>query len=293
MSSSPIDRYNDPVVDKMTLEQNVRYMRRITDGYAPDNPTDIKWIGQPHMVAQIKPFLHPDVPFPHTLLLGEPGLGKTHMARWIASQRGEGYEEHLAPVVPSDLPLQGIVLIDEIHLQRKPEPLFKAMEEVMPTIMGATTRPEIVDKAFRSRFFLDLHLHRYTSDEMKELIALELEDADEELIEILSTASAGNPRQALKLAKYARMIATGIPEDILVACRITADGLTDLHLKYLEQLRKTNKPTGLTQITAMLYSDETTTRNLEPLLLDYELIELNSNGRTLSRKGTTYVKGLE
>jgi holliday junction DNA helicase RuvB len=244
------------------------------------------------MLAQIKPFLHPDVPFPHTLLLGEPGLGKTHLARWIAGQRGEAYEEHLAPVVPSDLPLQGIVLIDEIHLQRKPEPLFTAMEEVRPTFMGATTRPEAIDKAFRSRFFLDMHLQRYTADEMYELIALTLEDADEDLIDILSTASAGNPRQALKLATYAQRIGTGIPEDILMACRITADGLTDLHLKYLEQLHKTNKPTGLTQITAMLYSDETTTRDLEPLLLDYELIELNSNGRTLSRKGTEYIKGL-
>ena len=291
MSKSILDRYHDPALDDMTPDEMSKWMRRITEGHNPTHPKNLNWFGQPHVIAQIQPFMESSIAFPHTLLLSEPGLGKSHLAEWIAAQRGDAFEEILAPTEPEKLPMMGIVLIDEIHLQRKPEPLFQSMKMDTPTIMGATTRPELIDKAFRSRFFLELYLHRYTSDEMKELIDAEL-DASDEMLDILSTAAAGNPRQAKRLAEVARRLDTDNPAEVLAACQITADGLTDLHLRYLKALRDAHRPMGLTQLATILYADETTLRGLEPLLLDYHLIDLNSNGRSLTRNGAAYAKGL-
>lgn len=291
MSKSALDRYHDTRLDDMNGDELSKWMRRITDGYKPDLPARVEWYGQPHLIAQITPFLNSGLGFPHTLILGEPGLGKTHLAMWIASNRGEPFEELLAPVDPGNLPMSGVALIDEIHMQRKPEPLFQAMKETEPTIIGATTRPELVDKAFRSRFFLELYLERYTSKEMHDLIGAELETT-EECLDVLSTAAAGNPRQAKRLAEVARRLDTTNPADILDACQITVDGLTGLHLRYLETLADASRPMGLTQLSTVMYADETTVRGLEPLLIDYNLINLNSNGRSLTRKGASYARGL-
>lgn len=263
------------------------WMRRIDEAIANASPV-IPWYGQEDLMAQIEPFMEGLDAFPHTLLMGEPGLGKTHLARYIAGARKESFEEILAPVEIEQLPNGGIVLIDEAHLQRRPEPLFRQLEKEYPTIIAATTRPELLDKAFRSRFFLDLHFRRYSDDAMLEMIQDETNLA-EETQKILATAAAGNPRQAKRLIAVSKKLGIDQPELILSACRITVDGLTDMHLRYLEAAGRTGRPVGLTQLANVMYADETTVRGLEPLLIEYELIELKSNGRILTRKGTQFI----
>lgn len=275
----------------MTDEEMNKWMRRISDGHTADLPRDIVWVGQPHVIAQIKPFIEAKKQFPHTLILGEPGLGKTNLAKWIAQERVEPFEELLAPVSVEDMPMTGIVLIDEVHLQRTPERLFKFMLEESVSVLAASTRPENIDKAFRSRFFFELHLHRYTVKEMRELITMEIETT-EEMLDILSSASAGNPRQAKKLAEFVRFLDEDDPARVLEAAQISADGLTGQHMEYLKVLLKVGKPVGLTQLSTSLYSDEGTVRGLEPLLLDENLIEYRPNGRALTRKGKNYAQGL-
>lgn len=252
---------------------------------------EVDWYGQPTIMAQITPFLEKDEPFPHTMLLGEPGLGKTQLAKYIAWRRDEAFEELLAPIIQKDLPAEGIVLIDEVHLQRKPEILFKNMEDPFPTIMAATTRPEVVDKAFKSRFFLQLHLRRYSPEAMREMIADRLKAPDEAL-SVLATAAAGNPRQAERLIEVARRLNTADPETILAACRITADGLTELHIQYLEALAQSGKPTGLNQLASAMYSDETSVKDAERLLAEFGLVTLQTTGRTLTRQGNLYLRAI-
>lgn len=253
----------------------------------------IFWFGQKEVMTQVEPFLEHKDPFPNTILLGEPGLGKTHLAQYIAFRRNEYFEEYLAPVNPEQLPPYGIVLVDEVHRQTKPEPLFKVMAQTSPTIIAATTRPEAVDKAFRSRFFLELYLKPYKASAMKELIAMELPNADENSLTVLSTAAAGNPRQAKRLAEVARRLDTTDPHEILQACQITADGLTDRHIDYLRTLDLIGKPTGLSQLATLLYADEMSVKIIERLLLEEDLVDLKSTGRTLTRTGRKYLEELD
>ncbi len=287
--TSKLNRFMSPTAEEVAAE-GYKWTQRVADLRAKRENPELIWFGQPNVMAQIAPFMEGEEAFPHTILLGEPGLGKTHLARWIAAKRKEPFEELLAPVNMTDLPRIGIVLIDEVHRQTKPEPLFKIMAEDVPTVMAATTRPEVVDKAFKSRFFLELHLRPYSTEAMRKLIEGTLGSMGGHL-DMLSTAAAGNPRQANRIAEVARRLNTTNPDRILEAARVTVDGLTEMHLVYLETLKQYVKPVGLTNLAAAMYSDEGSVRDLDRLLVKLQLVVLQPNGRLLTQLGHDYANG--
>jgi len=254
---------------------------------------EIELFGQEAVVKQITPFLNRDVQFPNTLILGEPGMGKTHLARWIAGERGESFEELMAPVAPEDIPGFGIVLLDEVHRQTRPESLFPTMESDRVTILGATTRPEKLEPAFASRFFLKLYLTRHSNEAMAEMAKWLLRDVTDETAEIFASASAGNPRQLERIAAVAAQIGVNDAEAVLSTVQITADGLTDIHLRMLRTLRKGNRPMGLSTLAVMLYLDEDTVKQHERLLVEFDLVELRPNGRLITKTGRQYLTVVE
>jgi Holliday junction resolvasome RuvABC ATP-dependent DNA helicase subunit len=245
-------------------------------------------------MTQLAPFLVSEKRMPNTLMYGEPGLGKTQLARKIAFERNDEFEELLCPVKAADVPDFGIVLLDEVHKQTNPEPLFPLMEEGNVTVLGATTRPEKLESAFKSRFFLQMHLERYLPEEIQKIITATAEnEITEEQAVALSHAAAGNPRQAERLVETGDRLGTYDPETVLSAARIDGNGLTDLHMKYLEIGLATRRPVGIAQMATMLYLDEQTTREIERYLIEMGLVELLSNGRTLTRDGRAYATALE
>jgi Holliday junction resolvasome RuvABC ATP-dependent DNA helicase subunit len=246
------------------------------------------FFGQQSAKEQIEPFIDRTEAFPNTLILGQPGVGKTRLARWIAARRSSMFEELLCPVNPDDLPPSGIVLLDECHKQRHPEYLFPMMEKDDITILGATTRPEFLEPAFKSRFLLVLHLKRYDQESMIEM-ANDLLDMSEESADLYASASAGNPRQLERILAVAKELGPSSHEEVLRACRITGDGLTEYHESLLSALHKAGRPIGISTLASMLYSDEQSVKEHEQLLVDFDLIELRSNGRILSREGKKYV----
>ncbi len=255
-------------------------------------PTVDEFYGQSAAKEQIAPFISRVDAFPNTLILGRPGIGKTRMARWIAAQRREPFEEFLCPVNPDTLPLGGIIMLDEAHRQRHPEWLWGIMESADASVLAATTRPELLESAFKSRFILTIHLKRYTDESMVDM-GNSILDMTDESAALYASASAGNPRQLELILSVAKELGPENHEIVLKACRITGDGLTEFHVDVLKALQRIGRPIGLSSLASILYSDEQTIREYEQLLVEYQLISLLSNGRLLSRQGTKYLIALE
>jgi len=178
-------------------------------------------------------------PLEHTLLYGQPGLGKTTLAFLIANEMNTKCRIATAPAIERPRDIVGLLLglkegevlfIDEIHRLNRitEELLYSAMEDFrldltmganrgarcrtinLPrfTLIGATTKLASISAPLRDRFGLSHKIEFYTFDELKKiiinfsrLINLNLED---EASYNLAKISRGTPRIALRLLRRVR-----------------------------------------------------------------------------------------
>jgi Holliday junction DNA helicase RuvB len=179
----------------------------------------------------------------HTLFHGNPGLGKTTLARIMAVELGVNMVSTSGPVLErsgdlaailTGLDRNDILFVDEIH--RMPvaveEVLYPAMEdytldlvigqgpgartvkiEVEPfTLVGATTRIGLLSSPLRDRFGVILRLEFYTPAELARIVArsagiLDVAVTPEGALEI-GRRSRGTPRIANRLLRRVRDFAT-------------------------------------------------------------------------------------
>lgn len=252
---------------------------------------EVTFIGQDHIKAQVEAFINTER-FPHVLLTGDPGLGKTQFAKWLAWQREKPFFERLAPVKPEELPPYGILLLDEVHRQARVESLFPTMDKGILTFIAATTKPDKLDSAFKSRFLISLRLRPYLHEEMVKIIN-HMAGEDVPSANVLANAANGNPRLAERLVRTGQGLGTWDAGTLLKSTQITADGLHKDHFDYLAALDTINRPVGVKQLGEFAWLSEADVKRVERVLVLKGFVELSPSGRKLTIRGQQYVQLLK
>ncbi len=265
-------------------------------------------------------------PLEHILLYGNPGLGKTTLANIIAREMDSTIKITAGPALErvgdlaailSNLGKGDILFIDEIHRMNRTieEVLYSAMEDFaldiiigkgpgartlrMPlepfTLIGATTKMNLLSSPLRDRFGHMYHLAFYENTDIEKILArsasvleTELEDAAKSVI---ATRARRTPRVANRLLKrvrdYAQIRHCGIitvpaAEEALKMLSVDVHGLDEVDHKILNTLiRKFHGgPTGLSTLAAAVAEEIDTLENIyEPYLLQIGMLERTPRGR--------------
>lgn len=278
-------------------------------------------------------------PIEHVLLYGNPGLGKTTLAHIIAKEMQAGLKLTAGPALErvgdlaailSNLASGDVLFIDEIHRINKTieEVLYSAMEDFsldiivgkgpaartlrMPierfTLIGATTKMNLLSGPLRDRFGHVYHLNFYEQQDIEKivqrnarLLSLPLE-ADAHTV--IAERSRRTPRVANRLLKRVRDYAQVRHDGILtkeVARR--ALELLDIDQRGLDAVDRTilrtilttfnGGPVGIETLAAAVAEDVDTIETIyEPYLLQIGMLERTPRGRKTTSEAASHLTAI-
>lgn len=297
------------------LSDNERVMPKTWDDF--QGQTKLKR----RLGVSVKAALADDRPFPHTLLLARPGQGKTTMANILATELGVDLVVGVAPVTVGWLAntmreragQRFIMFIDELHRNGKKdhENLLTLLEEGYVfhegerlyhhdlTIIGATTDGDKIPQALMDRWALRPQFSPYSPEDLLVIVSnmltrLSVENVDESTAGALAAATLGTPRNARRLAIAARDLQS-IGEEVTAEAvfdqtGVEADGLDENHFSFLTTLENLGGRAGLDPIAQQMRISRAYAGEIEVPLVGLNYLTLETNGRTLTEKGTERIK---
>lgn len=250
------------------------------DYIADQMPEWDDYIGQEPLKNQVLVYIKDaqarKVALPHVLLAsGYPGVGKTTMARLIASALNVNIVELVPPFkietivkAAQELSDKDILFIDEIHKltdgvgARGAEVLLKVLEDKVAylpdgsvvqlpdiTVIGATTDRDKLPETVVDRFKVKPYFQAYSLAELGRItihFAFRLRSEDyvtDELALAIAQACRSTPRIIEEMVMATRALSSSYgrnctPEELLEFLEVEPDGLTRTHLHYLTAMRQ-------------------------------------------------------
>ncbi|MEW4453046.1 Holliday junction DNA helicase RuvB C-terminal domain-containing protein [Bremerella sp. JC817] len=267
--------------------------------------------------------------FPHLLMCGPGGTGKTLLTELIAKELCTECHVELAQNIGNIGQMQGllmmlesehILLIDEIHelSETVQVSLYRAIEErklflggnrkpvTLPpfTLIGATTDEYLLTPSMRDRFKILLRLQHYSHDEMAMLIDQRAKrlgwGIDAVSVTHLSARSRGVPRLAVRLLESAKRVASskGLDriepthvEEMLAIEGIDSLGFDPVEQRYLMLLKESQGPVRLNVLATHLGLPKQTIEMFERDFIRLGLITKGDKGRALTPRGVEHLNG--
>lgn len=272
----------------------------------------------------------------HVLLYGPAGLGKTTLANLIAQEMGGNLKVTSGPMIEktgdlasilTNLSEGDILFIDEIHRLNRAveEVLYPAMESrtldiiigkgasakilqiQLPSfsIIGATTRIDLLSSPFRSRFGATFRLDFYTNEDIERIISRSAKilslDIDADAVAVIAKSSRATPRIANRLLKRVRdfaqihneqIINNKTAKDALKLLDVDELGLepNDKRILHVMIDKYNGGPVGLKTIAASCGEEEETIESVyEPYLMRLGFLARTPKGRVVTELGYKHI----
>jgi Holliday junction DNA helicase RuvB len=272
----------------------------------------------------------------HVLFHGGPGLGKTTLAHILGNELSVKVHATTGPALEragdmaamlTNIGPREILFIDEIHRLRKTseEMLYKAMEEfaldvmigkgpsarmlridLHPfTLVGATTKMNLLSAPLRDRFGMSFHLDYYEVGDIEcilersaKILSVPLKEG---AISEVAKRSRRTPRVANRLLKRIRdwaqvkgtlHITPEVVHEVLKKLDIDDFGLDRTDRQILQVLIKQFRggPVGLKTLAASIGEELSTIENVyEPYLLQLGFLERTPRGRTATQMAYKHI----